>query len=109
MRTESVFRIRQTETVDVDAFKQPIAGVPERTEITGAMIAPRESTEPAEPGREPSVAEFSVYFRRARPDITAKDQIEIRGVVCDVIGDPADWRGTRGVGGLVVQARKARG
>jgi hypothetical protein len=44
------------------------------------------------------------------PDITADDQIRVRGVVYGVEGDPAEWhRGQQLEGGMVVPLKRVGG
>lgn len=106
--TETVTRIRATDSGTTDGFDQPIPGEPTETPIEGALFAPGGSVEPALPGAYPVVTSPTVYFRNAWPDIIATDQLRVRGALYDVEGDPAEWIGdsTSHPGGLVVELRK---
>lgn len=107
--TETVTRLRPTSS-GTDSLAQPIPGTPTETPIDGALFNPGGSSEPVEPGRTPVITEPTLYFRNQWPDITAKDQVRVRGVVYDVEGDPAVWhRGEQVRGGLVVPLKRAGG
>lgn len=99
--TETVTRIRATDSGSTDAFDQPIPGTPTETDIEGALFAPGGSVEPALPGAYPVVTSPTVYFRDAWPDIVDTDQLTVRGVTYEVKGKPQEWIGTPG--GLVVE------
>lgn len=107
--TETVTRIRATSS-GTDAFSKPIPGTPTETDIEGALFAPGGSSEPVEPGRTPIITKPTLYFRMSWPDITADDQIRVRGVVYGVEGDPAEWhRGQQLEGGMVVPLKRVGG
>lgn len=104
MRAEPIYRHRRGKTGE-DAYDNDVYGWT-RTQLPDGLFAPGGVSEPVEPGREPVVSEPAVYWRRVRPDVVAADRIEVRGLVYDVVGDPADWRGTF-VGGLGVRLKRA--
>lgn len=105
--SETVTRIRATDSGSTDAFNQPVPGTPTETDIEGALFAPGGSVEPNLPGAYPVVTSPTLYWRNEWPDITAADKVRVRGVVYDVIGDPQEWIGDGlAPGGLVVELRK---
>lgn len=104
MRPEPIYRHRRGKTGE-DAYRNDVYGWT-RTKLADGLFAPGGISEPIEPGREPVVTEPTVYWRNAWPDVIAADRIEVRGLTYDVIGDPADWRGTI-VGGLVVKLKRS--
>lgn len=99
MIPEPVTRLRSKQ-VGTDPYQNPIYDdVP--TELPPALFAPGGMSEPIEAGRDPVVSEPTLYWRRERPDVHEGDRVRVRGLVYEVQGPPADWRGSS-VGGLVV-------
>lgn len=111
MTGETVTRLRPVQT-GTDRYGNPIYSTsPAELDLDGALFAPGGTQEPAQPGRTPVIAEPSLYFPHTRPDLTAQDQIRVRGAVYDITGAPGDWRSGYGstLGGLVVQLKKVDG
>ncbi|GAA5143315.1 hypothetical protein GCM10023340_08480 [Nocardioides marinquilinus] len=61
------------------------------TFIHGCGIADGGSTEPVEVGRTAVVCDFEIYAP-AGTDVAATDRLVVRGQVCEVEGQPFDWR-----------------
>lgn len=102
MRVEPIYRHRRQKT-GTDAYGNDLYGWV-KSQLEDGMFAPGGVQEPIEPGREPVVSEPTVYWRKTWPDVISSDLIEVRGVVYDVIGDPAEWRGVM-AGGLAVKLK----
>lgn len=100
---ETVVRVRP---LGNDKYGDPIPGDPPRLDIEGCLVAPLRSTEPADRGRYGAVTGWSV-FAPVGADVVHTDQVEIRGVLCDVIGEVAEWEGDPS--GVVINAQRATG
>lgn len=107
LRTETVTRLRPSAGSD-DRYGDDTTETPGELPITGALFAPGGTQEPVQIGRAPVIAEPSLYFPRAWPDITATDKIRVRSGVYQVTGFPGDWRGVT-AGGLVVELKRVTG
>lgn len=64
---------------------------PGELSIGGCAVADGGSVEVPEPGRDAVDSDFDV-FMPAGTDVTAADRLEVRGLVCDVVGRPFLWR-----------------
>lgn len=107
METETVTRLRAATTTD------PYSGEPvldweqppvELAITTLAPAEPRPSGEPLQDARNQVVSGYTLYLPEGS-DVTRIDRMRVRGVVHDVLGDPADWLGA----GLVVQVERSEG
>lgn len=106
------------ETVTILRLEKPLRDddgdlpdtVPARIPFVAKGIAPRTSAESAERGREGVVIGLTVYAPRDAA-VLSTDQLEVRGEVYDVDGDPGVWRSpfTGVLYGSVVQTIRAVG
>ena len=106
MRTETVTRLRAG-TKTNPYSNEPVADWSTATELTITTLAPAEprpSSEPVQDARNAVVSGFTLYLPEGA-DVTARDRMRVRGVVYDVLGDPALWLGA----GLVVQVGRTEG
>ena len=78
--------------------------------VRGCGVEPRPSTEPVQDARNSVVSGFTLYLP---PDvaITAGSRVRVRGLVHEVLGEPAAWRSpfTGWAPGVVVQTRRVEG
>lgn len=63
-----------------------------RTPYDGCAVAPRVTDEPAKIGEAPILTEGTVYSPHVDMDVTARDRLEIRGIVWDIEGEPFLWQ-----------------
>lgn len=101
--TETVIRVRSTPGGE-DAYGDPIEGTTDELPVDGCLVAMIRSTEPTERGQAGAVTGWTV-FAPAGSVFARTDQLRIRGVLCDVDGEVADW----GDAGVVVNAQRAEG
>lgn len=73
-----------------DSNGDPIASTFTEIAIADVEVAPRALTQPTERGDEGVIVGWSLY---APPGVIAyhTDQVRVRGVVCRVEGEVADW------------------
>lgn len=88
-------------TGEDDAQGNPIIGADSETISAGWKVAPRSSSESAEPFGQQVITGLALY-RRSVADILASDRVRVRSVVWAVDGDIADWKT-----GLVVNVKRA--
>ena len=90
-RRESVTILRAgTEMGDYDPQGNPIIGPDTEIVSDGWLVAPRSSSESAEPYGQQVVTGLSLY-RREPADVVSSDRVRVRGEVWSVDGDVADW------------------
>ena len=92
----------------VDAYGDPLPGDASRVDVPGCAVAPRYSSEPSERGRQGVIVGLTVYG----PDVfLSTDQVEVRGVLYDVEGEPGFWENpfTGWAPGVEVALRRAEG
>jgi hypothetical protein len=108
---ETVTRIRRGEQTGTDPYGEPVYGPATETPVPGAAFDPGGSVEPVEPGRTAVVTMPRLLFRDSIPDIVADDQVRVRGLAYDVVGDPALWVSpyTGREAGLVVELKRTGG
>lgn len=87
---ETVTRIRVTPG-GRDPYGDPIGDVEEHVDITGCAVAPRQAGEQIGAGRIAVTSGLTVYVPPGA-DVLPSDRIEVRGVVYEVEGEPAEWR-----------------
>lgn len=101
---ETVVRIRRGPSPGRDARGQPLPGPLLETPVEGVTVTPRESAPTVggseQQGRDTVVVGWTVYDPTGADWLTT-DQVRIRGVLCDITGEPGDWgrspfTGTRG-------------
>jgi len=87
-----------------DTRGQPLPGPDESFDLEGCVVTPRAETPqvggPEQQARDTVITGWTVYVSADRPLFTT-DRAVIRGVVCDITGEPGDWgrspfTGTRG-------------
>lgn len=105
--SEAVYRIRKTPG-GLDAYNDPVPGTTTRTKLLAKAVAPGVSRRNARLARNGETIEYTVYFLPA-VDLTNDDQLEVRGLICDV--RILDWQSAFGTGrrGLEVAAVIGRG
>jgi hypothetical protein len=106
MDTETVTRLRAGTTTDPYSG-EPTADWATATELditTLAPAEPRPSGEPLQDARNQVVSGYTLYLPEGS-DVTSADRMRVRGVVHNVLGDPAAWLGA----GLVVQVERSEG
>ncbi|MGF7125016.1 hypothetical protein [Rhodococcus sp. BE178] len=105
--SETVYRIR-TSPGGLDSNNDPIPSTETREPLQAKAIAPGASRRNSSMARNGDSIQYTAYFMPA-PDLTDDDQLEIRGLVCDV--RILDWRSAFGTGrrGLEVLAVIERG
>jgi hypothetical protein len=88
-----------------DSRGQPLPGPDESFDLKGCVVTPRAETPqvggPEQQARDTVITGWTVYVSAGRPLMTT-DRAVIRGIVCDITGEPGDWgrspfTGTRGV------------
>lgn len=108
---ETVTRLRATNVID------PYSGenvedwsVPTTKDFPRCAVAPGGSTEPLSADRQSVESDYDVMFPSGS-DVTARDRLIIRGAVCQVDGEPFDWKSplTGWAPGLVARATKVVG
>jgi len=107
---ETVTRIRTADSTGDDPYGNPLPGADVETTLTGAAFDPGGSLEPVEVGRAQTVTTPRLYFI-VPPDIISTDRIRARGIVYNVIGNPALWINpfTGVTAGLVVELKAVEG
>jgi hypothetical protein len=103
---ETVVRVRSTDP-GTDQYGDPLPATEDRLDIPGCLVAPAVSREPTERGRAGVVIGWTIYAP-AGTEVKFDDQLEVRGVLCDVEGEVGDYS-TAAPGGVVITARRATG
>jgi hypothetical protein len=85
---ETVVRIR---SAGRDQFGDPTGPAVPDLSIPGCAVAPRQAGEQIGQGRIAVTSGLTLYVPPG-PDILPSDRIEVRGVVYEVEGEPAEWR-----------------
>lgn len=75
----------------VDEYGDPIVGTDDRTILIDAFVAPRESGDISNRGRQGVIVGLTL-FAPYETDVRYTDQIEVDGVLYDVDGEPGKWR-----------------
>jgi len=83
---------------------------PSEVTISNVLCEPRPSGEPVQDPRNAVTSGWTLYLQAppAAP-ITAANRVRVRGIVYQVIGDPADWRMGLRRAGLVIQTGRTDG
>lgn len=78
--------------------------------VAGVAVADGGTSEPSEVARNEVDSDFDLFFP-AGDTVTAQDRIVVRGLTCDVVGRPFDWRNpfTGWTPGLVVKVKIREG
>jgi hypothetical protein len=102
---ETVRILRTGPSPGRDPRGQPLPGPDESFDVPGCVVTPREQTPTVggseQQGRDTVIVGWTVYAP-AGTDIRTTDRARIRGVDCDITGEPGDWgrnpfTGLRGV------------
>lgn len=104
MQSEVVTRIRGAVAADPYSDDAGTPAVADLDITTLAPAEPRPSGEPVQDARNAITSGWTLYLP-VGADVTGRDQMKVRGVVHDVLGDPADWLGV----GVVVQCERTEG
>lgn len=84
---------------------QPLPGPDESFDVEGCVVTPRAETPQVggsqQQDRDTVIVGWTVYAPAGKP-LRTTDKVVIRGVTCDITGEPGDWgrspfTGTRGV------------
>ncbi|WP_213452889.1 DUF4082 domain-containing protein [Rhizomonospora bruguierae] len=95
-RGETVTIVRSAPS-GVDPYGDPLPSTVERIPIGRCIVADGATSsaaglEPATYGRDPIVTDYLVLPPADAPAVLHTDQVEIRGLLCDVVGRPFFWR-----------------
>jgi hypothetical protein len=103
---ETVTRLRAGSAVDPysNEAAEDWSNPTEVNLTTLAPAEPRPSDEPVQNARNAVTEGWTLYLSEGS-DVTARDRLRVRGVVYDVLGEPASWMGA----GLVVQCGRVEG
>jgi hypothetical protein len=105
---ETVRVVRTGASPGRDARGQPLPGPDESFDVVGCVVTPRAQTPEVggsmQQDRDTVIVGWTVYAPADHPQFPLRttDQVLIRGVLCEVTGEPGDWgrspfTGTRGV------------
>ena len=101
---ETVRIIRTGPSPGRDARGQPLPGPDQSFDVAGCAVTPRAETPQVggdqQQARDTVIVGWTVYAP-AGTVLRTTDKVRIRGVVCDITGEPGDWgrspfTGTRG-------------
>lgn len=83
---------------------------PTTVQVAGCGVEPRPSTEPVQDARNAVVSGFTLYLP-ADVAVSAGSRVRVRGLVHEVLGEPAVWRSpiTGWAPGVVVQTQRVEG
>lgn len=105
---ETVRVLRTGDSPGRDARGQPLPGPDESFDLIGCVVAPRAETPQVggeqQQARDTVIVGWTVYAPKspaAKMPLRTTDQVMVRGVLCDITGEPGDWgrspfTGTRG-------------
>jgi hypothetical protein len=108
---ETVRIVRTGASPGRDPRGQPLPGPDESFDLAGCVVTPRAETPQVggaeQQGRDTVIVGWTVYVPADQPasaslPLRTTDQVMVRGVKCDITGEPGDWgrspfTGTRGV------------
>lgn len=106
MKGETVTRLRAGTAVDPYSAEasEDWGSATEEDITTLAPAEPRPSNEPVQDARNAITSGFTLYLP-LDADVTARDRMRVRGVVYDVLGEPAVWARA----GMVIQVGRTEG
>jgi hypothetical protein len=91
---ETVRILRTGASPGRDARGQPLPGPDQSFDITGCVVTPRAETPSVggdqQQARDTVIVGWTVYAP-AGTVLRTTDKARIRGVVCDITGEPGDW------------------
>jgi hypothetical protein len=102
---ETVVRLRRGPSPGRDSRGQPIPGPLLELPVQGVVVTPRQESPQVggdqQQARDTVIVGWTVYDPTGG-DWATTDQVRIRGVLCDITGEPGDWgrspfTGNRGV------------
>lgn len=109
---ETVTRLRATAGTDPYSGEDTVLdwSDPDELVITGVAVAPGAFIENAIPDRTRVDIEFTLYGEYGA-DITPLDRVVVRGLTCEVVGQPQDWPlpFSGGRAGAAIEVRKVAG
>jgi len=92
---ETIVRLRHGPSPGRDPRGQPIPGPLTETEMLGCVVTPRAETPEIggteQTARDTVIVGYTVYAP-SDSDVVTTDRFRIRGEVCEVTGQPGDWR-----------------
>lgn len=90
---ETVTRLRRGLVSDPYSGEDTLADWATATsvDIELCAVVPGGSIEPSQDAREAVATDFIVYAPTTS-DVVAQDRLVVRGLTCDIVGRPADWR-----------------
>jgi hypothetical protein len=93
-----------------DVYGDPIPGTVTRIDVPGTAVASRYSTEPTERGRQGVIVGLTIY-PPANSGFLFTDQVEVKGALFDVEGDPGEWENpfTGDTPGMEIALKRAVG
>ena len=108
---ETVRVVRTGASPGRDGRGHPLPGLDESFDLQGCVVTPRSETPqvggPEQQGRDTVIVGWTVYVpvdqaAASSLPLRTTDQVMVRGVKCDITGEPGDWgrspfTGTRGV------------
>ncbi|QCX81273.1 hypothetical protein C9F11_38450 [Streptomyces sp. YIM 121038] len=108
---ETVRILRTGASPGRDPRGQPLPGPDESFDLEGCVVTPRAETPQVggeqQQGRDTVIVGWTVYVPKSQKAAAAlplrtTDRARVRGVACDITGEPGDWgrspfTGTRGV------------
>jgi hypothetical protein len=101
---ETVRILRTGQSPGRDPRGQPLPGPDESFDLEGCVVTPRAETPPVggaeQQARDTVIVGWTVYAPAGKP-LRTTDKARIRGVTCEITGEPGDWgrspfTGTRG-------------
>lgn len=102
---ETVRIVRTGPSPGRDPRGQPLPGPDESFDIEGCVVTPRAETPQVggeqQQARDTVIVGWTVYAPAGK-SLRTTDRVMVRGVLCDITGEPGDWgrnpfTGTRGV------------
>lgn len=109
---ETVTRLRATGSTTDPYSNEPVTNwaAPESLSLPGCAVADGGSVEPVEDARNAVLSDFDVIAPPGS-DVLPTDRLIVRGLTCDVIGRPFDWRSpfTGWRPGMVVRVKVVEG
>lgn len=99
-----------TPATDADPYSGEAGAAGSSVDVPGCGVEPRPSGEPTQDARNAVTSGFTLYMP-AGTEVTASQQVQVRGETYNVVGDPAVWRSpfTGWEPGVVVQCERTVG
>lgn len=105
----TVYRLRPTPG-GVDQYGDPTAGTVTRTLLEGCGVAPRESSDINDRGRQGVIVGLNLYAPYGT-DLLHTDQVEVDGIIYEAEGEPGQWKSPMSSweAGMEIALRRAQG